>query len=189
MAESAWIVQVPEAEPLVGKLRDQFDASAKLGVPAHITVLDPFMPPERITEAVLHDVHIAISAAQPFEFRLATVGRFPGVLYLIRQPSAPFAVLTESIAHRFPEFPPYEGKFRSVIPRLTIADGGNSQVTAAECQRLALVRERGSVLAACHGLALIENSSGRSREKCGIPLAGDTLPGREQDSVPRGGHP
>jgi len=52
MAESAFIVRVPEAEPCVGALRERFDASVKLGVPAHITVLVPFMSPERITEAV-----------------------------------------------------------------------------------------------------------------------------------------
>jgi hypothetical protein len=184
MAESAFIVRVPEAEPLVGKLRDQFDPSAKLGVPAHITVLYPFMPPELISEAILHDVHIAISATPPFEFRLATVGRFPGVLYLIPEPSAPFAELIKSIAGRFPEYPPYAGEFQSVIPHLTIADGGDSQVTDAECQLLALMSERGPVVATCYTLTLIENSTGRWKEKCAIPLARDTPTGPDQNSFP-----
>jgi hypothetical protein len=34
MAESAFIVPVPEAESVVAPLRERFDASAKLGVPA-----------------------------------------------------------------------------------------------------------------------------------------------------------
>jgi hypothetical protein len=44
MAESAFIVCVPEAEPHVAVLRERFDASARLGLPAHITMLYPFMP-------------------------------------------------------------------------------------------------------------------------------------------------
>jgi hypothetical protein len=39
MAESAFIVRVPEAEACVSELRNRFDASVRLGVPAHITVL------------------------------------------------------------------------------------------------------------------------------------------------------
>jgi hypothetical protein len=33
MAESAFIVRVPEAEVCVGALRERFDASVRLGVP------------------------------------------------------------------------------------------------------------------------------------------------------------
>jgi hypothetical protein len=42
MAESAFAVSVPEAERYVGALRDRFDPTAKLGAPAHITLLYPF---------------------------------------------------------------------------------------------------------------------------------------------------
>jgi hypothetical protein len=42
--ESAIIIPIPEAEPIVGPLRLQYDGAARLGVPAHITVLYPFYP-------------------------------------------------------------------------------------------------------------------------------------------------
>jgi hypothetical protein len=48
MAESAFIVRVPEAEPHVAHLRERFDPMALLGVPAHITLLYPFLSPEQI---------------------------------------------------------------------------------------------------------------------------------------------
>ena len=35
---SGLIVEVPEAEPAVARLRDRLDASSPLGIPAHITV-------------------------------------------------------------------------------------------------------------------------------------------------------
>ena len=44
--QTALIVRVPETEPCVAALRERFDPSAALGVPAHITVLHFFMGPE-----------------------------------------------------------------------------------------------------------------------------------------------
>ena len=43
--ESALVVLVPEADPLVGPFRSFFDPSAALGVPAHVTLLYPFVEP------------------------------------------------------------------------------------------------------------------------------------------------
>lgn len=66
MSQTGFIVRVPEAEPRVQSLRDRFHPVAKLGVPAHVTVLFPFMAPERIDEAVLSRVREAISGARAF---------------------------------------------------------------------------------------------------------------------------
>lgn len=46
--ESALLVLVPEADPVVGEHRALLDLSARDGVPAHLTVLYPFLPPQRI---------------------------------------------------------------------------------------------------------------------------------------------
>jgi hypothetical protein len=53
---SALIVEVPAAEPAVARHRERLDSSAPLGVPAHITVLYPFLPPGAIGPAVLGDL-------------------------------------------------------------------------------------------------------------------------------------
>jgi hypothetical protein len=45
------------------------------------------------------------------------------VLYLAPQPDQPFRALTETMAKRWPEAPPYGGRFADVIPHLTVADG------------------------------------------------------------------
>jgi hypothetical protein len=47
-AESALIIEVPAAEAVVGRHRSELDANAALGIPAHITVLAPFMPTSRL---------------------------------------------------------------------------------------------------------------------------------------------
>lgn len=77
MAQSAFVVTVPEAESLVAPLRERFDASAALGVPAHITVLFPFMSADDITPSVLADAQASLSTVAVFSFTLADIGRFP----------------------------------------------------------------------------------------------------------------
>ena len=47
MPETALVIAVPEAEPLVSDWRAQHDWSAQRGVPAHITLLYPFAPIEK----------------------------------------------------------------------------------------------------------------------------------------------
>ncbi|MDE2297267.1 MAG: 2'-5' RNA ligase family protein, partial [Burkholderiales bacterium] len=62
---------VPEAEVLVNALRERFDASARIGVPAHITVLFPFMPSTGVEPSVLRSVRAVVGRARAFEFSLA----------------------------------------------------------------------------------------------------------------------
>ena len=51
-SESALLLLVPAAEPVVGSHRAQLDLSARNGEPAHFTVLYPFLPPERLDGGV-----------------------------------------------------------------------------------------------------------------------------------------
>jgi hypothetical protein len=47
--KSALVVLAPEAEPLVAEFRDRFDISAQAGLGAHVTVLFPFRPSDRVS--------------------------------------------------------------------------------------------------------------------------------------------
>ena len=81
--ESALVVLVPEAEPLVRPFRDRFDPSAALGVPAHITLLYPFIEPERIGEDTLGKATECFRGFAPIAFSLTEIRRFPAeTLYL-----------------------------------------------------------------------------------------------------------
>jgi 2'-5' RNA ligase len=170
MAQSAIIIPVPNAEPVIGELRAQFDSAAQMGVPAHITVLYPFLSPENLSQKVREDLRNATVQVLPFEFRLTAVGRFPGVVYLAPECSAPFVELVDVIVRKFPEYRPYGGKFQSVIPHLTVSDSGELNGDAVEAQLLALLKAKGSISANCDALTLIENSSGRWSTKYSIPL-------------------
>ena len=124
MPETALVIVVPEAELLVSDWRAQYDWSAQRGVPAHITLLYPFAPTEKIDDDLLRRLRELFGSQAPITFELPPVARFPEVAWLAPEPSEPFNALIDLIAARFPEFPPYGGVHDEVIPHLTVAEGG-----------------------------------------------------------------
>jgi 2'-5' RNA ligase len=161
MAVSAFIVHVPEAEPCVGKLRERYDASARLGVPAHITLLFPFMDPGRITDAVLRQAQQALAGVPAFGFSLATVARFAATAYLAPEPAGPFIALTQSLAHQFPAYPPFGGAHADIVPHLSVANGDAHEADAAERALVAAVQAHGPIRSRCTHVTLLGNAAGR----------------------------
>lgn len=147
---SAVIVAVPEAEPLVGHLRAELDPHAAYGVPAHVTVLFPFLPPALIDDGVLAALGVVVAGVPAFSTAFTEVRWFPeDVVYLAPQPGAPFAALTAAVQERF-GLRPYGGRFGDgVVPHLTVGDHGprdRLEAAAAEvAARLPLSAEVNSV--------------------------------------------
>jgi len=160
--ESALVVLVPEAEALVGTLRDRYDPSAAAGAPAHITLLYPFKHPGRIGRADLGRLTRCASRVEPFDFSLAVTRRFPGVLYLAPEPDDGFCRLTTEIWTRYPQTPPYGGKYPAIVPHLTIAQVGDEQTLDAVAAEL-LGSSTGKLPIACRAseMALFDTTSGR----------------------------
>jgi 2'-5' RNA ligase len=120
---SGLIVPIPEAEAIVARQRDRLDPSAGLDVPAHITVLFPFMPPGEIGAPVLAALGRLFAAVPRFRFRLDRTAWFADrVLYLAPLDPAPFAALTDRVVAAYPAYLPYQGQFAEVVPHLTVAE-------------------------------------------------------------------
>ena len=92
-------------------------------LPAHVTVLYP-APGDvgALTEA--------LAPFAPFDVTFARLDRFPGILWLAPEPAEPFVALTEAVAGRFPLFPPYGGRYPSIIPHLTVAAASLDETAA-----------------------------------------------------------
>ncbi len=174
MALTAFIVHVREAEPYVGELRQRFDPSARLGVPAHITVLYPFMSPERVSAAVSRQVQAVLSRFAPFDFRLKKVGQFPGSVFLEPDPAAPFIELAHALAQAFPDWPPYGDRHAAVVPHLTVARTGRIRMQRISAMLGTALAEHG-IRAHCGHLELIENSQRVWRTLQTFELDGDPL--------------
>ena len=119
MGRTALIVAVPEADPAVSELRLRHDPSALLGVPAHVTVLFPFLERVDVQDEALAELFGTFSA---FDFVLDRIARFEeGLIWLHPEPSRPFEDLTAAVWQRWPDYPPYEGRVDVVVPHLTVS--------------------------------------------------------------------
>ena len=74
--ESAVIVPVPEAEPFVENFRASLDRSAEWGVPAHVTVIYPFLAPNRLGSAELRRLRHAVASVPRFNVVFSEVRWF-----------------------------------------------------------------------------------------------------------------
>jgi len=131
--ESAVLVLVPEAEAVLGDLRTRLDRVGGTRVPAHVTVVYPFVPPDRIDAAVEAALARAIASVEAFDASFERVEWFgDGVLFLAPDPDAGFRQLTAAVAAAFPEHPPYGGAWADPVPHLTVGAGSPvEQLTAA----------------------------------------------------------
>jgi 2'-5' RNA ligase len=106
----------------VWDLRWRHDPSAAAGIPPHVTLMFPFVPPADLTEPLVESLEALIAAANPFDFALTRVHEFEqGVVYLEPEPAGPFAQLTRDIGRRFGLLP-FAGAFgERPIPHVTVA--------------------------------------------------------------------
>jgi 2'-5' RNA ligase len=169
LPESALICRVPEAERYIARYRERYDPSARRNVPAHVTVLYPFVPPAAIDADVLARLGEIARTVPCFDYRLARTKRFPVALYLDPEPGDSYAALMDAVFRAFPDYPPFEGKFDTVVPHVTVAHGDEPLLCEIEIE-LRIALPGAGVRARCHELVLIENSSGRWEQMHVFPL-------------------
>jgi 2'-5' RNA ligase len=164
------IVKVPEAESLVHEWRLRHTYDAPLGMPAHVTLLFPFVPAERLTDEVETRLAEIVAATQPFDVTFPRTARFVDILYLKPQPSEPFSELTRAIVAEWPEHPPYEGEHDTVIPHLTVAESEDQ----AHLEQIGAKVEAGLPVHAdvTEAQLYTEDAEGRWHERRRLPLAG-----------------
>lgn len=120
---SALLLTVPAAEPAVREHRAVLDPSSRDGVPAHVTVLYPFLAPALIDDGVLASLDRLFAGAGSFTFTLDRVAWFgDSVIWLGPRDPAPFRDLIASVCSAFPGCPPYGGEHAEPVPHLTIGD-------------------------------------------------------------------
>lgn len=119
--DTALIVPVHLPAPLEA-VRRRAIPDARLGLPAHVTLLYPFAPLDVLDDdlrALLAGVMGGVSA---FEFALRGQGRWPEVMFATVEPDLPFRSLHDRLSAAFPSYPIYGGRF-DFVPHVTIAEG------------------------------------------------------------------
>jgi 2'-5' RNA ligase len=91
------------------------------GMPAHVTVLYPFLEPSAVDARVVERLRSVFGAFGTIEATFATVARFGPIVYLEPEPGDSFSALTRAVWSVWPQCPPYEGRYPEPIPHATIA--------------------------------------------------------------------
>ncbi|HLC03930.1 MAG TPA: 2'-5' RNA ligase family protein [Anaerolineales bacterium] len=124
--ESALVVLVPEAEARVGRMRQRYDPSAAVGMPAHITLNYPFLPGLPVDAAMIDQLGVLFSGFPPLRYAQIEVRKFFGTVYLAPVPGEPFMDLIRAVVAQYPQSPPYGGMFAEVVPHLSLAQSENA---------------------------------------------------------------
>jgi 2'-5' RNA ligase len=112
---------VPEAEPVVASFRSTYAAeSVATRIPAHVTLLFPFVDAERVDATLRVVVRQHFAARSAFDARLDGIGRFDGHVWLVPVPRERFVDLVRVTCDRFPECAPYGRSFSKPVPHLTV---------------------------------------------------------------------
>jgi 2'-5' RNA ligase len=165
-AESAVVVRLP-IPPALERIRRRRDPVASVGIPAHVTILYPFVDPDALGSGVRRELAAIAARHEPFRVRFAQVGVWPGVVYLAPEPAGRFTGLTDDLVAAFPDHPPYGGAFDEVIPHLTITESADTRLdTIAAEAATSLPFER----AVTRLEVLVEGPDRRWRARWRIPL-------------------
>lgn len=128
--DSALVIPV-SLPPRLERERRLHVSVADLGVPAHLTLLYPFVAPDDLTDHDRRRIASILKQHPAFDYSLGPIREWPTALYLEVQPAAPFARLVEALAALYPAWVPYGGSY-PYVPHVTVADLGpaDSQVIA-----------------------------------------------------------
>ncbi len=119
--ESSLIVPVSEAMLDVEPWRERLDPFSARGMPTHVTVEYPFLPPSRLTADVHATLEGIFRTVGAFHFELMSVQWFDErVVWLAPEPDDVFRRMTTDVMEHWPDLRPYGGPPGLVPPHLTI---------------------------------------------------------------------
>lgn len=131
--QTAVLALIPQADPAVAAHRARLQGAARWGVPAHVTVLYPFVAPDDLDDHVLARLAGAVATVPAFDITFARTAWFDDqVLWLAPDPAQPFHDLTAAVAAAFPDHPPYAGAFADPTPHLTIGESALGGLAALQ---------------------------------------------------------
>ena len=105
------------------RLRRRCVFSATVGVPAHATLLHPFIEPDGLTRSIRRRLREVAADHRPFDYRLARMAEWPDAIYVAVEPAEPFVRLQRDLQAAFPEWPIYgAGADFEFEPHITVAD-------------------------------------------------------------------
>lgn len=129
-----WLLLVtPDAESVVGRWRAEHDGAARFGIPAHVTVRTPFLPPEHWGDPALP----RLESFLPVSVTLARHENRPGALVLIAEPDAELREITEAVGLSCPTLPPHKGNRPDLAYHMTVVRTANDLIRSQASEAIA----------------------------------------------------
>lgn len=92
------------------------------GVPAHVTLLHPFVGD--LDPSIRRAVATVAARHAPFDYTMTGPARWPDTIYVAVEPIEPFVRLQADLAAAFPDYPIYgKGWDFEFTPHITVAEG------------------------------------------------------------------
>jgi hypothetical protein len=145
-----------------------------LGVPAHVTILYPFIPPQEITEVELNALRTVFQPFSPFVAGFSEIIEDFEMLYLAPEPKSTFVSLTKAMIRAFPGYLPYQGAYDEILPHLSVAlpdDPADLEQIVEEFREAAQAKMPFS--AQITHVALMDSLSGSWKIREKFPLLGE----------------
>jgi 2'-5' RNA ligase len=120
--ESALLIIPPrKVQAFAYPLREEFDAESFNRVPAHITLLYPFVPSDQVAE-IIPTLEALCAGIPAFEIELDRYGRFEDAIFLESSKPDKLQDLYQQLINTFPDYPAYKGEHGTDLhPHLTLA--------------------------------------------------------------------
>jgi 2'-5' RNA ligase len=119
---SAVIVRA-QLPPGLERLRRRRVGNAAVGVPAHMTLLHPFIEPEGLVQSVRQALSDVAERHDPFAYRQTRMAEWPDAIYVTVEPAGPFVRLHRDLQAAFPDWPIYGADAAFEFePHITVAD-------------------------------------------------------------------
>ncbi|GLQ45455.1 putative phosphoesterase [Dyella lipolytica] len=147
-------LRLPEADLLIGDLRDKHDPSARRSLGAHITIWFDWKPADQVSEADLSCLAELVATTAPIDITLRHVGYFHGVVYLSPEPALPLHELERRIRAVFTRED--RERPRPYVPHVTIGrklSDETARLVGQEVERRIL--KGGALVTRCDRLSLL----------------------------------
>lgn len=129
-----WLLLItPDAESLVGRWRAEHDHAARFGIPAHVTVRTPFLPPERWRDPAFSRLERFL----PTDVTLARLENRPGGLVIIVEPDDELREITEAVGLSWPTLPPHKGNRPDLAYHMTVVRTVSERIRSQASEAIA----------------------------------------------------
>jgi hypothetical protein len=119
--QTGLVIPVPAAEALLASVGTRYPGTVRDGVPAHVSLLYPFVATADLDEHVTTALQELLVEQVPIPVDFVECYRRGGFVALRPAPSDGLTELLSRTHRRWPDVVPYRGVYRDLEPHLTVA--------------------------------------------------------------------